>query len=120
MTLQQPQEIEVWYVLPAIRRELVTQLKKQGHKQKEIAKLLQITEPAVSQYVKDKRAKGIKFDSSIEKMVIKAAARIAEHESCIIKEMQQICKKIRKEGLLCKIHRKKDKNIGQGCKACCN
>ncbi|MFH1405899.1 MAG: hypothetical protein ABIG52_01635 [Nanoarchaeota archaeon] len=52
-----PQEIEVWYILPAIRKELVLALKEKGHTQKEIASFLNVTEPAISQYTKEKRAK---------------------------------------------------------------
>ena len=51
-----PQEIELWYVIPSIRKALVTELKKYNLKQKDIAPLLGITESAVSQYVRDKRA----------------------------------------------------------------
>lgn len=115
-----PQEIEVWYVLPAIRRELVLQFKQQGIKQKEIAKILRITEPAVSQYINQKRAKLVEFDSKINKQIHKAAIKIIKQKSCIIKEIQQICKKLRKDGQLCKIHRQKDKNVSAKCAACRN
>ena len=54
--MELPQEIELWYVIPSLRKALVTVLKKKGMKQKDIAPLLGISEPAVSQYMKDKRA----------------------------------------------------------------
>ena len=54
--LKHPQEIEVWYVLPAIRKELVVTLKEKNLTQKKIAEFLNITEAAVSQYIKQKRA----------------------------------------------------------------
>ena len=49
MKLIQPQEVEVLYILPAIRRELAKEMKKQGLEQKKIAGLLFVTEAAVSQ-----------------------------------------------------------------------
>ena len=115
-----PQEIEVWYVLPAIRRELVLQFKKQGMKQKEIARILKVTEPAISQYLKEKRAKGIKFEGQIKQSIQRAARKIILQKSCIVKEIQQICKKFRKNGMLCKIHREKDHNVSKECSVCCN
>ena len=35
-----PQEIEVWYVLPAIRKQLALELIKQGLTQSQVSKLL--------------------------------------------------------------------------------
>ena len=48
-------EIVVWYVIPTIRSELAKELLNLGMKQKEISELLDITQPAVSQYISDKR-----------------------------------------------------------------
>jgi predicted transcriptional regulator len=54
---QHPVEVEYWYVLPAIRRELAKSLKDNGKlKQKEISSILGISESAVSQYLKGTRA----------------------------------------------------------------
>ena len=54
--MELPQEIELWYVIPAIRKQLVIELKRKGLKQKAIAPILGITEAAISQYNRDKRA----------------------------------------------------------------
>lgn len=53
-----PCEIITWYVLPAIRRELASRLV-QSHdcSQKEAARLLGLTDAAVSQYIARKRGK---------------------------------------------------------------
>ncbi|HIH66091.1 MAG TPA: transcriptional regulator, partial [Nanoarchaeota archaeon] len=56
MKLLHPQELEVFYFIPAIRKELSVQMKKKGKGQREIANLLGITEAAVSQYISSKRA----------------------------------------------------------------
>jgi predicted transcriptional regulator len=45
-----PQEVEVWYVIPSIRRELALTMIEKGRTQKSIAKMLGVTEPAVTQY----------------------------------------------------------------------
>ncbi|MFH1328275.1 MAG: hypothetical protein ABIH76_05470, partial [Candidatus Bathyarchaeota archaeon] len=57
-----PQEIEVWYVLPALRREFAKAFLETGMKQKDIAKIMEINEPAISQYLKAKRAKEFQFE----------------------------------------------------------
>jgi uncharacterized protein len=98
-----PQELEVWYVIPAIRRELAKEMAKSGLMQKDIAKLLGLTEPAVSQYIKLKRAKDIKFDKNIQACISIAAQNIIKDEKKMVFEIQGICEKVRKSGLLCKI-----------------
>jgi len=65
-----PQEVEVRYILPAIRRELA-RIFIQEHKlaQKEAAKILGLTEAAVSQYQHFKRAKEVVFSEGIVKEI---------------------------------------------------
>ena len=57
--MKPPCELIVWYVIPTIRAELAKELIKLGLSQKEVSERLGITQSAVSQYVKDKRGKGI-------------------------------------------------------------
>ena len=55
--LVQPQEVIVWYILPAIRRVLTNKLINDYQMpQTKIAKRFNLTEPAISQY-KDKEGK---------------------------------------------------------------
>ncbi|MBI2110228.1 hypothetical protein HYT51_00405, partial [Candidatus Woesearchaeota archaeon] len=42
-----PQEIEVFYIIPALRRQLAIEMKKNGLKQKRIAELLLIEDATV-------------------------------------------------------------------------
>ena len=74
--LVSPSEIEVFYLIPTIWIELTKHLKLEGLDQKEIAKKLHITEPAVSQYVNSKRASQIVFDKNIIKEIEKSALKI--------------------------------------------
>ncbi len=101
-----PQEIEVWYILPAIRAELAKIMFKKGLKQKEIAKILGIANSAVCQYLKQRRANEIQFDEEIKKEIEKSCDNIIKNESCAIKEIQHICSFIKKSGFLCYIHKK--------------
>jgi uncharacterized protein len=110
-----PQEIDVWYILPAVRREIAMALVKKGMKQREIAKKLGMTEAAVSQYVKNKRAKSVELPAEIRKDIQKAAMNLANEQDCHRYEIQAILSTIKKSGFLCKVHRKYDK-----VPVCCN
>src|SRR5574341_1255670 len=94
--LLQPQEIEVFYVLPAVRRELATCMKSAGKPQKEIAMLLGVTEPAVSQYMSSKRASLLKFNDKVKAAICESSKRITS-ELSLMREMQRLLTIIRNE-----------------------
>tara|TARA_Y100000310_G_scaffold341261_1_gene439863 strand:+ start:1059 stop:1415 length:357 start_codon:yes stop_codon:yes gene_type:complete len=114
-----PQEIEVWYIIPSIRRELAKSLKLKGLSQKEIALTLGITEPAVSQYLHDKRASGIEFDDKLLKLVEGSAKILMEDPGRVVNEIQLILGNVRNSKLMCEIHRKYDSELGD-CEVCFN
>ena len=114
--LKHPQEIEVWYILPAIRSELVIALKKKGYSQKEIAKLLNVTEPAVSQYAKEKRAQKIKLDAATKKLIKEAAEKIKDSQSAF-HQIQRISEHIKHSKALCQLHAQIEGNLS-GCEVC--
>jgi predicted transcriptional regulator len=111
--LLQPQEIEVFYVLPAVRRELATCMKLAGKSQKEIAKLLGVTEPAVSQYMSSKRAASLRFNDKIKEHICMSASRITS-ELALMREMQRLLHVIRNERVVCQLHEK----LSSGAKNC--
>ncbi len=113
----QPQEIEVWYVLPAIRRELVKELKKQRLKQRRIAKLLGITDAAVSQYISQKRAADVKFDKEMLQQLKKSAKAIIKDNGLVMREIQRICLLCRERGVICEVHKQKE-DINCSCTSC--
>ncbi|MBW2972352.1 transcriptional regulator [Candidatus Woesearchaeota archaeon] len=122
--MELPQEIELWYVIPAIRKALVTELKKHKMKQKDIAPLLGITEAAVSQYMRDKRASRCyeAFQKDPLKAEIKAAAnRIMENNSpdsdVARREITRLCKAIKESKVICDIHRRQNPKISK-CDIC--
>ena len=101
-----PQEIEVWYVLPAIRKALTLELIKAGKSQKDAAKLLGITEAAVSHYKKNKRAHDFSL-SELEPEVRKSVDSIIHNPSMLFSEIMRINEHIKTSGLFCRIHRSK-------------
>jgi predicted transcriptional regulator len=115
--MESPQEIEVWYVLPALRKALAEEMLKLGLKQKVIAEKLHVTPAAVSQYLKSKRAAGLKFPQEIRKAIQKSAKNLTKTDN-VMAETQKLCTLIRKQGLLCKIHRKHTKCNLTKCEVC--
>ncbi len=99
-----PEEMEVWYILPAIRRECAKIMVQRGLSQREIAKKLFITEAAVSHYIKGKRG-DIEFPESIQKEINQSVTQLLQNGT-IIQEFENLCRKIRASGFLCIIHKK--------------
>ncbi|TFG99985.1 hypothetical protein E4H12_00615 [Candidatus Thorarchaeota archaeon] len=146
-TWMMPQEVEVWYVLPAIRRELAKVMKTKAvprvgedskqkeHKitQKEIAKMLGVTEPAITQYLlkdKGRRSRGDqvgipeRFLSELEKS---ADSMIEQYEKrganddmfeVMTSEINRLIKVIRDDGAMCDIHRLFSAHVKDKCSAC--
>jgi predicted transcriptional regulator len=150
-TWMMPQEVEVWYVLPAIRRELAKVMKTKvvqradedgdmkDHKvtQKEIARMLGVTEPAITQYLlrkKGQRSRGDQvvlpneilkeIDKSADTMIMEyEEAQISENEDIfqiMTKEINRIIKVMRDAGVMCDIHREFCAHTEDPCDACAN
>ena len=103
-TLLQPQEIEVFYVIPTLRRCLAMYMKFSGLKQRKIAELLQIDKATVSQYLHKKRGGKVEFDEAVLKEIAKSSKKIHDKLS-YISECQRLLRLIRYSGNLCKIHK---------------
>ncbi|MFW9962718.1 MAG: transcriptional regulator [Candidatus Sifarchaeia archaeon] len=148
-TWMMPQEVEVWYVLPAIRRELAKVMKTKvvsrqdedgkmvDHKitQKEIARMLGVTEPAITQYLLKKKGQRSRGDQvALPKIILKeidksADIMIAEYEKArtneeedifesMTKEINRIIRFMRDEGVMCDIHREFCAHADDPCDAC--
>lgn len=116
MKLRMPQEVEVWYLLPAIRREFAREMAKRGIKQREISERMNITEAAVSQYISSKRASGVRFSRTIMDEIRRSVERVIRNNNIMV-EMQRICKLCRDDKTLCRIH-KKHGRVPKGCEVC--
>ena len=114
--LQTPQEIEVWYVLPALRREFALEFQKQGLNQTQIAGILQITKPAISQYLHNKRASEVKVDGKVQVMIQEASKDILKTKNWM-GAIQKILRHLEKEKIICDIHRGRCKELAD-CEVC--
>jgi len=112
-----PQEMEVFYVIPAIRRELASALVKKGLKQKEVAGLFGVTEACISNYFKSKRGNEVKFSPKLVKAINECANELRQGKSCFISVVQRVCKEFKQSEGLCKLHQKLDSHVC-GCRGC--
>jgi uncharacterized protein len=114
-----PQELEVWYLIPALRKEFAKIfIKDYKLKQKEVAKYLRITEAAVSQYLKSKRGSEIKFSKEALAEIKKSAKEVIEKKEDMIKELYNLCISLKKSKAMCDFHRMQDKKIPKNCDVC--
>ncbi|MEK6823666.1 MAG: hypothetical protein AABY06_01400 [Nanoarchaeota archaeon] len=113
-----PQELEIWYLIPALRRELtkifISEFKVN---QKQISKILGITESAVSQYLSSKRGNELKFSQKEIKEIKKTAQKMIKSKKAN-EEFYKLCIKLRGAKSLCNLHRKHDKSISRNCDLC--
>ena len=118
--MKPPCEIVVWYVIPAIRSELAKELLNLGMRQKDVSELMDITQPAVSQYITDKRGSGIKLDDNVRKMIQDFARELAEGEATkaqLIGRTCAICKHVETSDVLEQLNIDKSE-LGEDCQSC--
>jgi len=117
MKLIFPQEIEVWYILPTIRKKISFKLVEKGWSQKKVAQLMGVTEAAISQYKKQKRAKKDFFDQEMEKELEKSVQILMKKPLELGAEIIRLNNLAKERGIVCKIY----KNICalKESKSCC-
>lgn len=112
----QPQEVEVFYILPAIRSCMASAMKKQGMRQKEIAGLLRVQESTISHYLSSKRAADVDLGGRFEKEVAEAAKRVKTKDD-LVRETQRLLDIAREEKVLCRVHMQVG-DVPKGCEVC--
>ncbi|MDP2717250.1 MAG: hypothetical protein Q8P02_00745 [Candidatus Micrarchaeota archaeon] len=100
----QPQEIEVWYVLPALRREMAATLIAMGNNQKQVSRLLGVTEAAVSQYVHSKRAQKVAFGAKFKHRIEQECQKLAEGRVSAYGALQDLSAQFKHSKELCSLH----------------
>lgn len=119
MTIIMPQEIEVWYIIPALRKEIAKELiKTHGLTQREAAKVLNTTEATISNYMKSKRAKKVKFTAEEIARIKENTKLILKNPKEIVEHLYDLCKKMRGSKTVCDLHRKYEKVLPEECDIC--
>jgi predicted transcriptional regulator len=99
-----PAEIIVWDILPALRKAIALRMLFKGIKQREIASILGLTESAVSQYAKNKRALDISFSPIVLKQIDSSIELITSKKSSILIETQKLLNLPQVRKKICEIH----------------
>jgi predicted transcriptional regulator len=120
-----PCEVAVKCVLPVIRAMVAKELMaKYRLKQTQVAKMLRVSQPAISLYCRKIRGRAIDLenDEDIGKLVRNLAAALSENmlsRRDLIPKYCEICKTIRAKGLLCELHKAFDPTINiETCELC--
>jgi len=114
-----PQEIEVWYIIPAVRREFSRVLvEKRGLTLEKAGGIIGVTKAAVSQYLKNKRASLFTIPKAIKKEIEKSAEIVVKDDRLAVKEIMRILNMIKKSKCSCSLCKKYNQEIIKMCK--CN
>ena len=114
-----PQEVEVWYIIPALRREIAKSMIDDFKlRQKQVAVHMDITEAAVSQYLSLKRANEVVFSNAVLDEVKKSAKKIVENQKLLVPEMIRLTRLTGVKHVMCDLHKKQDVNLPEGCDVC--
>src|SRR3989338_943793 len=110
-----PQEIEVRYIIPAIRGKLAhVMVEEKGISQKQAAKILGLTEAAISQYINGKRGSEVIFSESVVDEIRKSADKVMKDKSSrseMVAEIYRICQLTNVKHIMCDMHRKQSKGL---------
>ncbi|MEM3578809.1 MAG: hypothetical protein QXL54_01115 [Candidatus Bathyarchaeia archaeon] len=120
-----PCEVAVKSLLPPLRAALAKHLMTEHNlKQMEVAKLLGVSQPAISLYNRKMRGKALDLEKDmeikglIEKMADSIANKRLNHIEFTLK-FCEICKATRAKGLLCNMHKMLDPTFGiEKCQLC--
>jgi len=111
-----PQEIEVWYIIPAIRKELARLLTgAHGLSYEKAGVILGVSKAAVSQYLSNKRANKVKLNSVTKKEIVKTAKVLVDNPKLAISEMQRILRFMKENKCSCDVCKKYNKDVLNFC-----
>jgi predicted transcriptional regulator len=122
-----PCEVAVKSVIPAIRSSIARELTQNyGLKQKEVAKMLGVTQTAVSKYTS--HCRGAIFEvtevEGVKPVITKTVCLLANGEMNkyeLVEKLCIVCGIIRQSGLMCIICKVSDPNIDNSqCIVCCS
>jgi predicted transcriptional regulator len=107
-----PEELASKSVIPAIRALIVKRLvEDHGMTQQEAAKLLGVTQPAVSKYLHEKRGAAIRLTGirEIDQATTEIAEMVSSQKAQPIEVMSRIeaaCEYVRRNRYMCDLHKK--------------
>ncbi len=120
-----PEELTSKSVIPAIRALIVKRLvEEHGMTQQQAAKLLGVTQPAVSKYLHEKRGAAIRLSGikEIEQATNDIAKMVSSHNVEPVKIMSKIeaaCDYVRRHRYMCELHKRLEPELDvNSCHVC--
>ena len=111
-----PQEIEVWYIIPAVRKEFARLLTKEhGLSYEKAGNALGISKAAVSQYLSNKRANKVCLDAKTKREIKKSADLINKNPRIAMIEIQGILKFMKDNHCSCNVCKQYNKDVIKYC-----
>jgi len=111
-----PQEIEVWYIIPAIRKEFAKILtKKYKLTLEKTGEILGVSKAAISQYLNKKRAGLVKIPAEIRKEMENSAELMVKDNKIAVREIIRTLSLIKKIKCTCGVCKKYNKGILKQC-----
>ena len=106
------QEIEVWYIIPAVRKELAKLLtKKYKLSYEKTGIILGVSKAAISQYLSNKRANKIKLNTDTKKEIAKSTKIVSENPKLAMIEIQRILKFMKDSKCSCDVCKRYNKEV---------
>lgn len=94
------QEIEVWYVIPALRSWISRCLIEDfDMSYEQVGNILGVSRAAISQYMKGKRAAKIKLPKELGSKITAACKVLVKDETKSVEEIEKILRHVRDKGL---------------------
>jgi len=106
-------------LLPFLRKAIAEYLHTKGFKQTQIAQMLNVSQPAVSYYLKQEVPQGNYATGFVKERSIEIAEALISNESTskIIRSTCQLCLSLRPYGSTCQLHREQ-LDLEEDCTAC--
>lgn len=111
------QEIEVWEIIPAIRKEFARTFVSMGFSQRKTAQALNLTEAAVSNYLRDKRGASVSLPQSVVDEIKISAEKIIKEQANLCEEMQRISDLDAIMKIICRLHKERS-CVSESCTIC--
>ena len=114
--MKQPHELMTNYIIPAIKNQLVKELKILEMSQDDIAELLDVTPSAITNYVKGRRGNETKFCPEFEEKIKKTAKKIFKNKTndktsnkeMVFKKINKLVTYYEKSKFLCEVCKKEN------------
>lgn len=116
MVYMLPQEIEVWYIIPAVRKEMAKVLTGEyGFSYERAGRALGISKAAVSQYLSDKRANKVCLNVKTKSEIGKSCEVVARDEKAAMREILRVLKFMKENSCSCNVCKRYNKEVLRYC-----